>query len=83
MTDEVYLSYKRNSREFPSITIEIQGKVVCPFMLKVVRYSLNLSEETKVLPIVIMTDVSGFSSRSFKNTIFKKSRESFLLYTPL
>ncbi|KAI9299605.1 hypothetical protein BJ944DRAFT_245041, partial [Cunninghamella echinulata] len=73
MTDVVYLPYNKKSREFPPIIVEIQGKVDHFFMHRIMRYSLNLFEETKVLPIVVVINVNGFSSRNFKNNTFDKN----------
>lgn len=71
--DVIYLPHANISPDLPPVIVEIQQKLHHSFMTRVMRYCLNVFDEMNVLPILVVFNVDGFSSKRFQNTTFKKT----------
>ncbi|KAI8060407.1 uncharacterized protein B0P05DRAFT_624775 [Gilbertella persicaria] len=60
------------TRNLASVIVEIQKKVTHEFIVRLVQYSLNVFDQTKILPIVIVINIDGFSSKHFREEDFTK-----------
>ena len=60
------------SDQHPPIIVEIQHKITREFINRLMRYALNVIDDTNTLEIVLVININGFSSRDFQETNFKK-----------
>ncbi|KAI8079227.1 hypothetical protein BDF21DRAFT_383354 [Thamnidium elegans] len=53
-------------------SVIIQKKVTHEFIVRLIQYSLNVFGQTKILPIVTVINIDGFSSKHFREENFTK-----------
>ncbi|KAI9483954.1 MAG: hypothetical protein EXX96DRAFT_560282 [Benjaminiella poitrasii] len=71
-TDITY--YPQDStKNLAPVIVEIQKKVTHEFIARLIRYSLSVFDQTKTLPIVLVLNIDGFSSKNFRDENFVKS----------
>ncbi|KAI8642649.1 hypothetical protein BD408DRAFT_329605, partial [Parasitella parasitica] len=70
-SDIVYYP-KDNKKNLPFIIVEIQNKVIQEFITRLMRYSLNIFGNKKTLPLFVIVNINGFSSKRFREEGFIK-----------
>ncbi|KAG0179400.1 hypothetical protein DFQ28_003345, partial [Apophysomyces sp. BC1034] len=68
--DLLYLPLKKYARDLPPVVVEVQNKVSHSFIARAIRYCLNVFDETKSLPVLIVISAEGFSSKQFRDASF-------------
>ncbi|KAF7721412.1 hypothetical protein EC973_004718 [Apophysomyces ossiformis] len=72
----IYLPCAKCSDALPPVVVEIQHKLDHNFMSRAMRYCLAVFDEVKVLPILVVFNVNGFSSKYFCDSMFTKAENS-------
>ncbi|KAI9014362.1 hypothetical protein CLU79DRAFT_870658, partial [Phycomyces nitens] len=62
-----------NAKNLAPVIVEIQKKVTHEFIARLIRYSLSVFDQTKTLPIILVFNIDGFSSKNFRSENFAKS----------
>lgn len=78
-TDITYYPQDK-TKSLASVIVEIQRKVTHEFIIRLMQYSLNVFAQTKILPIVIVINIDGFSSKHFRDENFT-TRDNDPYYT--
>ncbi|KAI7848341.1 hypothetical protein BDC45DRAFT_450385 [Circinella umbellata] len=69
-----------NTKNLALVIVQIQKKVSHEFIARLMRYSLNVFDETKTLPIVLVINIDGFSSKHFcKESFVKRDNEPYYI----
>lgn len=71
--DAIYFPLKEFARDLAPVVVEIQSKVNHAFVARAIRYCLNVFDVFKVLPILVVIGIDGFSSKQFRDLTFVKS----------
>ncbi|KAI9019286.1 hypothetical protein CLU79DRAFT_257302 [Phycomyces nitens] len=69
----IYFPLKEFSHNLAPVIVEIQSKVDHSFVSWVIQYCLNLFDNVKVLPVLVVIGTGGFSSNEFRDSAFDKS----------
>ncbi|KAG2218860.1 hypothetical protein INT45_011284 [Circinella minor] len=68
------------TKNLAPVIVEIQKKVSHEFIARLMRYSLNVFDETKILPIVLVINIDGFSSKHFcKENFVQRDNEPYYI----
>lgn len=62
-TDILYLPNCKPTNDLPPVIVEIQQKVDHLFLARAMRYCLDVFEETHIVPILVVFNIKGFSSK--------------------
>ncbi|GAN04955.1 hypothetical protein MAM1_0078d04422 [Mucor ambiguus] len=71
--DMVYFPLKEFARDLAPVIVEIQNKVNHAFVARAIRYCLNIFDDVKALPALVVISIDGFSSKEFRDLAFDKS----------
>ncbi|KAG1179785.1 hypothetical protein G6F70_001519 [Rhizopus microsporus] len=63
---------KKFARDLSLVIVEIQNKVNHAFVARAIRYCLNIFDDVKKLPVLVIS-IDGFSSKEFRDFTFDKS----------
>ncbi|CAO3575976.1 unnamed protein product [Absidia cylindrospora] len=74
-TDTLYMPNTKVTEDLPPIIVEVQQKVNHMFISRAIHYCLNVFEETKVLPILVVFNIDGFMGKSFFEKTFTIGQE--------
>ncbi|CAO3677247.1 unnamed protein product [Umbelopsis ramanniana] len=78
--DIIYFPFKEFARDLAPVIVEVQNKVNHAFDARAIRYCLNIFDDVKVLPVLVVIGIDGFSSKEFRDLSFDKS-DSNAFYT--
>ncbi|KAG1037895.1 hypothetical protein G6F43_012766 [Rhizopus delemar] len=71
--DMIYFPLKEFARDLAPVIVEIQNKVNHAFVARVIRYCLNIFDDVRALPALVVISIDGFSSKEFRDFAFDKS----------
>ncbi|CEI88119.1 hypothetical protein RMCBS344292_02519 [Rhizopus microsporus] len=73
------------TKNLAPVIVEIQKKVSHEFIVRSMRYSLNVFDQKNTLPILLVINTDGFSSKQFREENFVKrdSEPYYVLSSPL
>ncbi|KAG1285867.1 hypothetical protein G6F62_007926 [Rhizopus arrhizus] len=71
--DMIYFPLKEFARDLAPVIVEIQNKVNHAFVARAIRYCLNIFDDVKALPVLVVISIDGFSSKKFRDLAFDKS----------
>lgn len=72
-----------NTKSLAPVIVEIQNKVSHKFIARLMRYLLNAFDEINILPIVLVINIDGFSSKTFAKKIFLKMIITLTIHSPV
>ncbi|KAG2236265.1 hypothetical protein BDF21DRAFT_468028 [Thamnidium elegans] len=76
----VFLPKDQCSKDLPPVVFVVQSIINVDFMEDLIKYSLSLYEEYKILPTILIFSTGGFSDEEIKSK-FKVDNNSFMMET--